>query len=29
LHLGCRYAQGYYFYRPMPLDELLALLETP
>lgn len=25
-HLGCLYAQGYYFYKPMPPDELGKLL---
>lgn len=25
-HLGCRYAQGYYFYRPIGLDECERLL---
>lgn len=29
LQLGCRYAQGYYFHRPMSLADLLALLEAP
>ena len=27
--LGCRYAQGYHFHRPMALADLLALLEAP
>lgn len=27
--LGCRFAQGYHFYYPMPLSELLLLLGVP
>lgn len=26
--MGCRYVQGYYYYKPMPLDEFEHLLET-
>ena len=26
LNVGCNYAQGYYYYRPMPLDEFSCLL---
>lgn len=25
--MGCRYVQGYYYYKPLPLDEFEALLE--
>lgn len=25
--MGCRYVQGFYYYKPMPLDEFEALLE--
>lgn len=27
--IGCTYAQGFYYYRPMPLAEYEALLDTP
>ena len=27
--LGCRYIQGYYFYRPMPKEEMEKLLSNP
>lgn len=27
--LGCRYVQGYYFYKPMPVKEFEALLQRP
>ena len=27
--LGCSYAQGYYFYRPMPVEDYENLLRTP
>ena len=27
--LGCRYMQGYYFYRPMPVDEFETLISNP
>ncbi|MBE7003672.1 MAG: EAL domain-containing protein [Ruminococcaceae bacterium] len=27
--LGCRYVQGYYFYRPMPQEEFQALIADP
>ncbi len=27
--LGCRYVQGYFFYRPMPLEEFEALISDP
>ncbi|MBQ8518874.1 MAG: EAL domain-containing protein [Agathobacter sp.] len=26
--MGCRYVQGFYYYKPMPLDEFEQLLET-
>ena len=26
--LGCRYVQGYYFYKPMPVSEFEALIES-
>lgn len=26
--MGCRYVQGYYYYKPMPLEEFELLLET-
>lgn len=26
--MGCRYVQGFYYYKPMPLDEFEHLLET-
>lgn len=26
--MGCRYVQGYYYYKPMPLEEFEYLLET-
>ena len=25
--LGCEYAQGYYYYKPMPIEEFVLLLE--
>ena len=27
--LGCRYMQGYYFYRPMPVEEFESLISDP
>ena len=27
--LGCRYMQGYYFYRPMPVEEFETLISDP
>ena len=27
--LGCRYIQGYYFYKPMPMSELKPIIENP
>lgn len=27
--LGCRYVQGFYYYRPMPVEEFEALLDEP
>ena len=27
--LGCRYMQGYYFYRPMPVEEFESLIADP
>ena len=28
-NIGCRYMQGYYFYRPMPVEEFEELIEDP
>ena len=25
---GCMYAQGYYYYKPMPIEEFAKLLEN-
>ncbi len=27
--LGCRYVQGYYFYRPLPVDDFERLIDEP
>ena len=29
MSLGCRYIQGYYFYKPMPADQFEALIADP
>jgi len=29
LKMGCRYSQGYYYYRPMPVHEFEALISNP
>lgn len=29
LKMGCRYSQGYYYYRPMPVDEFEKLIRDP
>ena len=28
-HLGCRYVQGFYYYKPMPVEEFDKLLDEP
>ena len=28
-NLGCRYSQGFYFYRPMPVSQLEAIMKNP
>lgn len=28
MNMGCNYVQGFYYYRPMPLEDFEALLET-
>lgn len=29
VNLGCQYAQGYYYYKPMPVDEFEVLISKP
>lgn len=29
LNIGCRYGQGYYFYRPMPVGDFESLIKDP
>ncbi len=28
INIGCKYVQGYYFYRPMPLSQLLGVIRN-